>query len=147
MDSLMALTGALGALVYAPLSRRVSLRLLIIGSIGASVVGTLAYLVYRGHASAVVISALFGCVGMVVRLSFLDLAAKACPKSAEGTFFALLMAVNNGSTQLSTNVGGLLYDHVGYRPLVLISAATTALAWVFVPLVPIDRIVRDAAGE
>jgi MFS family permease len=144
MDSLMALTGALGALIYAPLSRRVPLRRLIVASIGASVAGTLAYLAYLGHASAVVISAVFGCVGMIVRLAFLDLAAKACPRSAEGTFFALLMAVNNGSVQLSTNVGGLLYDHLGYRPLVFVSAAATALAWVFVPFVPIDAIVREA---
>ena len=43
---------------------------------------------------------------MITQLAFLDLAAKACPPRVEGTFFALLMSVFNGGTQLSQNVGG-----------------------------------------
>ena len=59
------------------------------------------------------------------------------------------MSIYNGSAQLSTNVGGRLYDALGFTPLVLISAGMTALAWLIVPLVKIDRIEaaarRDAA--
>jgi predicted MFS family arabinose efflux permease len=79
-----------------------------------------------------------------VQLSILDLAAKACPRKAEGTFFALFASVLNGSTQLSTNVGGRLYDSLGFAPLVLISSAFTALVWLLVPLVKIDRIEAAA---
>ena len=60
--------------------------------------GTLAYLGYRGPVSAVIINVTFGCVGMITQLAFLDLAAKACPRHVEATFFALLMSVINAGT-------------------------------------------------
>jgi predicted MFS family arabinose efflux permease len=95
-----------------------------------------------------VIETVFGGVGMIVQLAFLDLAAKSCPRYAEATFFALFMSVSNGGTQLSENVGARLYDWYGYTPLVLIAAGMTALAWVFVPLVRIERIeVRAREAE
>ena len=70
---------------------------------------------------------------MITQLAFLDLAAKACPRRVEATFFALLMSVFNGGAQGSQVVGGHLYDWLGYTPLVLISAGFTALAWLLVP--------------
>ena len=136
-----------GAFIYAPMSRKVPLRRLINLSIGIGVVSTLAYLLYRDPWSAVAIDVIFGGVGMITQLAFLDLAAKSCPPRVEATFFALLMSVFNGGTQGSQVVGGHLYDWLGYTPLVLISAAFTALAWLLVPLVKIDRIearARDA---
>lgn len=134
-----------GAFVYAPLSRRIPLRRLINLSIGAGAVGTLAYLVYRDPWSALIIDTTFGCVGMLTQLAFLDLAAKACPPRVEATFFALLMSVYNGGTQVSQVVGGHLYDWLGYTPLVLISTAFTTAAWLLVPLVQIDRIQARAS--
>jgi len=147
LGSLAAIAGVIGAAIYAPLSRRLPLKWLINGSIGAGVVATLAYLVYRGTASALVIDIAFGCVGMITQLALLDLSAKSCPRRVEATFFALLMSVYNGGTQLSQNVGARLYDALGYTPLVLISAALTAAAWLLVPLVKIDRIEARAREE
>jgi MFS family permease len=144
LASLTAVGSLVGAAVYAPLSRRVPLRRLIVFTIGGSAAGTLAYLGYKGPVSAVVIDTLYGVVGMLVQLSMLDLAAKACPRRAEGTFFALLMSIYNGSTQLSTNAGGRLYDALGFGPLVLISTVMTAFAWLLVPLVKIERIEAAA---
>jgi hypothetical protein len=43
---------------------------------------------------------------MFIQLTFLDLAARVCPKQAEATFFALLMSVYNGAVQLSQITGG-----------------------------------------
>ena len=111
------------------------------------VVGTLAYLVYRDATSAVVITIVFGAISMVVNLAFLDLAAKACPRYVEATFFAALTSVYNLGTQLSENVGARLYDVVGYEPLVYIATAMTALTWLLVPLVRIDRIEAKAREE
>jgi len=139
-----ALAGVIGAIVYAPLSRRVPLKRIINLSIGFGVIGTLAYLVYRDAVSAVIITVVFGAVSMIMQLAFLDLAAKACPPHVEATFFALLMSVFNLGVQLAENVGARLYDHLGYAPLVLIGAAMTALTWLLVPLVRIDRIEATA---
>jgi predicted MFS family arabinose efflux permease len=148
LGALGAIAAVGGAFIYAPLSRQVPLKRLINASIGGGVVGTLAYLLYRDAWSAVVIDTVFGCVGMLTQLAFLDLAAKACPSRVEATFFALLMAVFNGGTQSSQVVGGYLYDWLGYTPLVLTSAAFTAAAWFLVPLVKIERIEAKArTGE
>ena len=147
LTALGSMAAVVGAFIYAPLSRRVALKWLVVTAIGIAVVGTLAYLFYRDWKSALVIDIVFGCIGMITQLAFLDLAAKACPKRVEGTFFALLMSVYNGGVQGSQVVGGYLYDWVGYVPLILISAVLTALAWVLVPLVRIDAIEAKARAE
>jgi predicted MFS family arabinose efflux permease len=136
-----------GAVIYAPLSRRVSLQRLIVWAITGAIVAVLSYLLYRGPTSAVVIEIVFGAVAMITQLAFLDLAAKACPPRVEGTFFALLMSVFNAGMQLSMNVGGRLYDGLGYTPLVLISAAVTALAFLFLPFVDIKAIEERARRQ
>jgi MFS family permease len=149
LGSLSAGASVMGALIYAPISRRMPLRRLINIAIGLAVVTTLAYLLYRGPYSALLIQLLWGCTGMITQLALLDLAAKACPKRVEATFFALLMSVFNLGTQLSQNVGAYLYTFMGegaraYTWLVLISAATTAAVWLLVPLVRIEQIEARA---
>src|SRR3989449_8497999 len=144
LGSLSAGSAIVGAAFYAPLSRRYPLRRLIEWSIGVGVVGTLAYLLYNDWKSAMIIDITFGGLSMIVQLAFLDLAAKACPPHAEGTFFALLMSVYNFGVQGSQVAGGYLYDWIGYTPLIIISAAFTAAAWLLVPLVKIDRIEAAA---
>ena len=109
-------------------------------AIAAGVTATLAYLGYRDQASAVVLSLLFGAVAMIIQLTFLDLAARACPQQAEATFFAFLMSVYNGAVQLSQITGGWLYDQVGFTRLIFISSAFTALCWLLVPLLKLDEL-------
>ena len=147
LSSLGAAASIAGAWAYARLSQRYSLRRLIVWSIGAGVLGTLAYLVYRGPVSGVIITVVFGAVGMTTQLAFLDLAAKACPRRAEATFFALLMSVYNLGMRSAEWTGANLYDWLGYAPLVLISTAFTAAAWLLVPLVPIDAIQAAAQAS
>ena len=147
LDSLASVGYIAGAIIYAPLSRRLPLKTIVVWVIGISAVATLGYLLYNGRTSAIVINLTFGVLSMITQLAFLDLAAKACPPHVEGTFFALLMSVYNGGTQLSTNVGGRLYDSVGFNGLVFISAAMTALAWVLVPLVKIETIEARARAQ
>lgn len=146
LASLGAAASIVGAWAYAGLSRRYSLKRLIAWSIGAGVAGTLAYLVYRGPVSGILITVVFGAIGMAAQLAFLDLAAKACPPRAEATFFALLMSVHNLGMRSAEWTGANLYDWLGYTPLVLISSGFTAAAWLLVPLVPIDAI-QAAAQE
>ena len=137
-----------GALVYAPLSRTMRLRRVITMAIGLGVIGHLIYLGYRGPVSGVAIDVLYGVIYMLTTLALLDLAAKACPRHVEGPFFALLMAVYNLGQQGSQWAGGHLYDLVGFRNLVFIAAGMTALTWLLVPFVRIDRIearAREAA--
>jgi MFS family permease len=145
--SLNAAGYVMGAVIYAPLSRRVPLKRLIVWSIGVAVVTTLGYLLYETPASAVIIDSVFGVVGMIAQLAFLDLAAKACPPRVEGSFFALLMSIYNIGVKGSQITGGYLYDILGFTPLVLISATVTALAWALVPLVRIEQIEARARAN
>jgi predicted MFS family arabinose efflux permease len=152
LGSLQAVGYMIGALIYAPLSRRVSLKTTILVMIGVSAAATFGYLVYRDRTSAIVIDTSFGVLAMLTQLAFLDLAAKACPPQVEATFFALLMSVYNLAVQLSTNVGARLYDHIGFTGLVFVSAGMTALAYLLVPWVRIPaiearaRAIRTAAA-
>jgi MFS family permease len=144
LASVASAAAVIGAFAYAPLSRRIPLRTLIPLAIGIGVAGTLTYLLYRGRWSALAIDTLFGGIAMITQLAFLDLAARACPRHAEATFFALLMSVYNGGAKVSEIAGGYLYDAVGLAPLVMISAGMSALAWLLVPLVRIDEIEARA---
>ncbi len=145
--ALNAVGFVIGALIYAPLSRRVPLKRLIVVSIGAATAATLGYLLYQSATAALIIDPVFGVIGMITQLAFLDLAAKACPPRVEASFFALQMSVYNLGVKGSQITGGYLYDVLGFAPLVLISAAMTALAWLLVPLVKIDRIEAKARAE
>lgn len=147
LGALQSIGSVLGAATYAPLSRRWPLRRTINLSIGLSTVATLVYFLYRGPWSGMVIDFSFGWVYMVTTLAFLDLAAKACPRHVEGTFFALLMSVYNAGSQISQWAGGHLYDMIGFERLVLISTVTTALTWLLVPLVRVEAIEEQARRQ
>src|SRR5262245_60505624 len=147
LAALGALSGIVGAFLYAPLSRRLSLKRIMHLSIALGVLSTVAYLAYRDAASAVIITIVFGAIGMIFNLGFLDLAAKSCPPRVEATFFAALMSVLNASMKLSENVGARLYEMVGYERLVYIAAGMTAGTWLLVPLVKFDQIEEKARAE
>jgi MFS family permease len=142
LDSLTYASGIVGTAVYFAFSKSFSFKRLVHFVIAAGVIATLAYLGYQDRVSAVVISLVFGAVAMFIQLTFLELAAKACPKRAEATFFALLMSVYNGAVQLSQITGGWLYDQVGFTRLVFISAGFTALCWLLVPLLKLEELER-----
>jgi MFS family permease len=140
LESLTYASGIVGTAVYFAFSKSFPFKRLIHFAIAAGVVATLAYLGYRGQLSAVVLSLAFGGIAMFIQLTFLDLAARVCPKQAEATFFALLMSVYNGAVQLSQITGGWLYDQLGFTRLIFISAAFTALCWLLVPLLKLDEL-------
>lgn len=140
LDSIAYASGIVGTAAYFAFSKSFPLRQLIYFAIVAGVIATLAYLGYRSQLSAVVLSLVFGSIAMFIQLTFLDLAARACPKQAEATFFAFLMSVYNGSVQISQITGGWLYDLVGFTWLIFISAAFTALCGLLVPFLKLAEL-------
>jgi Na+/melibiose symporter-like transporter len=144
LAALGSVSGVVGALLYAPLSRRVPLKQIMHLSIALGVITTVGYLFYRDATSALIITLAFGALSMIINLAFLDLAAKACPPRVEATFFAALMSVYNLGVQLAENVGARLYDVVGFQRLVWIAAAMTAMTWLLMPLVKFNRIEAKA---
>jgi MFS family permease len=140
LESVSYASGIFGTAVYFAFSKSFPFKRLIHFAIAAGVIATLAYLGYRSQLSAVALSLAFGGVAMFIQLTFLDLAARVCPKQAEATFFAVLMSVYNAAVQLSQITGGWLYDQLGFTRLIFISAAFTALCWLLVPLLKLEKL-------
>lgn len=98
---------------------------------------TLLYLLYRGPLSILLLTVLFSLSGVVFRLAWMDLAAKACPDGAEATVFAAYMAVFNIAAATSNTLGGRLYEsltasHGAYAAMAVLSlvgTACTLAAW------------------
>ncbi len=84
---------------------------------------------------------------MLATVATLTLAADYCPPRAEGFSFAVLMSIINFANTLADNSGSFLYSHVFHStlaPLVVISTAFTAFAFVLVPLL---RLGDKRQGE
>ena len=87
---------------------------------------------------------------MLAMVATLTLAADYCPPRAEGFAFAILMSVCNLASALADNVGSFLYAHLfdnNLRPLLVISAAFTAFAFVLVPLLRLGDKKQGEPGQ
>jgi len=127
----------LGGVAYKWRLRRLSHPALLRLSILGGVVTTLSYLLLSGEATAVTIWLLSGMAGMIATIATLSLAADSCPEGAEGFAFAAMMSIINFANPLSDTLGSVLYQHVFEQhlaPLIVMSAAATALVFVLVPL-------------
>ena len=98
---------------------------------------TAAFVLLFNEVTAAALHFCGGVSAMIALVATLTLAADNCPKHSEGFTFAVFMSITNLASALGDNVGALLYQHAfGSRltPLILVSAAFTALAWVLIPL-------------
>ena len=136
----------IGALLYRRFLKGITARTLLNLSILLGILTTSAFLLLWNEATAAFINFFSGFAGMVAFLATLTLAADYCPQRAEGFAFAALMSITNLSAALSDNIGSFLYEHLFDRrldPLILVSAAFTALAFAFVPML---RLKGKRAG-
>jgi len=136
-----------GALLYRRFLKRITARALLNLSILFGTVTTAAFLLLLDEATAALINFCSGIAGMIAFVATLTLAADYCPERAEGFAFAALMSITNFSAALSDNIGSFLYEHLFDRrldPLILVSAAFTALAFAFVPML---RLRGKRPGE
>lgn len=92
---------------------------------------SLLYLGYGDARSVLALTVLFGLSGVLFRLAWMDLAARAAPPGAEATTYAFFMAVFNLSALASNAVGGRLYAGLSasggpWAAMVLLSLMGTA---------------------
>jgi len=147
LGSVSAAGWVVGALLYRRFFGNLTLKNLLNLSIGIGTAAGLAYLFFWNETAAAIISFGAGFAAMLTTVASLTLAADFCPPRAEGFSFAVLMSIINFSGTLADNVGSFLYTHAFHRalpPLVLISAAFTAFAFVLVPLL---RLGNKRQGE
>jgi MFS family permease len=135
-----------GALIHRWLLRRMSSKALLYLSIVLGTLSAASFLLLTNEVTAAIVNFANGVALMIATIASLTLAADYCPRRAEGFAFAGLMSIMNLAELLSSNVGAFLYDHVfsgRLGPLIVVSAATTAIAAVLVPLLRLD----DRAAE
>jgi MFS family permease len=126
-----------GGLLYRWRLERLSRRTLLQLSILGGVLSTLSYLLLGSPATAVAISFAGGITSMIAMIATMSLAAEACPKGAEGFAFAGMMSIVNLTGPLSDTLGSVLYEHVFNQklmPLIIVSAAATAVVFFLIPL-------------
>jgi MFS family permease len=138
-----------GALLYRRFLKGITARTLLNLSILFGTLTTAAFLLLWDEATAAIINFFSGFAGMIAFVATLTLAADHCPQRAEGFAFAALMSITNFSGALSDNIGSYLYEHMFSRqldPLILVSAAFTALAFAFVPMLRLrDKLPGEPA--
>jgi predicted MFS family arabinose efflux permease len=147
LGSISSAGWVLGALLYRRFFDGLTLKNLLNLSIALGTISTAAFLLLWNEPAAAVISFCAGFSAMLATVATLTLAADFCPPRAEGFSFAVLMSIINFATSLADNVGSFLYTHLFHNelpPLVLISAAFTAFAFVLVPLL---RLGDKRQGE
>jgi MFS family permease len=137
LGSIAAAGWVVGALLYWRLFGNLSSKQLLNLSIALGTVATAAYVFLSGEASAAILSFCSGFSAMLATVATVTLAADYAPQRSEGFSFAVMMSIINLSTSLADNVGSFLYEglfHNSLTPLILLSAAVTAFAFVLVPL-------------
>jgi len=126
-----------GALIYRWGLRGMTSQALLYLSIACGVAATLLFLLLADPVAALLINFAAGIAGMISMVASLTLAADFCPPRSEGFTFAALLSLTNLAMSLGDNIGSLLFEHVfanHLAPLILVSAAGTAIAAPFVPL-------------
>jgi len=137
LGSIASAGWVVGALLYRQLFGEMSTKRLLNLSIALGTVATAAYLLLFNEASAAILSFCSGFAAMLATVATVTLAADYCPQRSEGFSFAVMMSLINLATASADIIGSFLFEHVFHRgltPLVLVSAAFTAFAFVLVPL-------------
>jgi predicted MFS family arabinose efflux permease len=147
LGSIAAAGWIVAALLYRWVFERLTLKQMLNLSIALGTLTTAGYLLLSNEFSAAIINFCAGFSAMLATVATLTLAADYCPPRAEGFSFAVLMSIINLANTLADNAGSFLYSHVfdnRLAPLVIISAAFTAFAFVLVPLL---RLGDKRQGE
>ncbi len=137
LGSLAAAGWVVGAYLYRRYMKKLTLKKLLNWSIAIGTLASLAFLFLWNEPAAAIISFCSGFAAMLATVATLTLAADYCPRRAEGFAFAVLMSIINLATALADNLGSYLFTHVfngRLAPLVILSAAFTAFAFLLVPL-------------
>ncbi len=139
----------LGAIIFSRYSAKVPMKKLIYFSIAIAALTNLLDLIYftsfilnhlwRAKVMYVITAGTLSILGIFVFLAILNLTAIICPKYSEGTVFAALMSVFNLGQMGSAAFGGYMFDLVGLKILIIVSATFTAAAWPLVRFLKLEK--------
>lgn len=128
----------LGAFAYRRLVKNLTVKSQLCLGVALVTFSTLSYLLLTSFTSAILIELFRGASAMVALLALYGLTADSCPRRAEVSIMAILLAVRNFAIESSTFVGGNLFTHVfhnQYFPLVIFASISAGLSAALIPLV------------
>ena len=133
-----------GTLGYALVCVRLPLGRLLPGAIILSAAGSLLFLGYHSHSSALLVQGASGFLGIFASVALMDLAARTTPIGGEALGYSLLMSAFNLGLTGSDILGAWLYSrcHVPFSALIWVSAGTTLLALPLMRLLPKEALAR-----
>jgi hypothetical protein len=142
------------AILYGLLIKHIHIRILLFIAIAMAATGTLFYLFYSTWTRALLIESQSGFFGGLAELAILDLAARATPRGCEGLGYSLMLSIRNVAAFGADVVGSYLADHKWqFAQLVYLSAGTTAIVLILLPLLPAalmrskDTLNKRSSGE
>jgi MFS family permease len=143
LHAIGAAAAAIGAYAYRKyLVEAIPLRFLLVLSIALSAATAFSYLLLSGQTSARLLHIVSGVVSMIALLTFFSLAASVCRAEAAAFTFALLMAIYSIAGQISAVVSAHLYQEVFRQDitlLILTAGCFTLLAFLWIPILPVDQ--------
>jgi MFS family permease len=148
LGSISSAGWVVGALSYRRLFGELSSKRILQLSIALGTVTTAAYLLLYKETTAVILSFCSGFAAMLATVATVTLAADYCPPRSEGFSFAVMMSIINLATATGDIVGSFLFQHSfnhTLAPLIVVSAAFTALAFVLLPLLHLGDKPQGAA--
>jgi len=106
--------------------------------LAAATLTALGYLVYNTVLRVQMVETVYGFGFTLAELALMDLAVRSTPAGSEGLGFSLMMSVRNFALYGTDWLGSTLLDkyHLAFNNLVLINAATTAIAIPLIFLLP-----------
>lgn len=143
LHAIGAAAAAAGAYAYRKyLAEAIPLRVLLVLSIALSAATAFSYVLLSGQTSAQLLHILSGVVSMLALLTFFSLAASVCRAEAAAFTFALLMAIYSIAGQISAIASAHLYQEIFRQDitlLILTAGCFTLLAFLWIPILPVDR--------
>ena len=133
LGSVGTVFGLLGYLLYFFKFHKFDMKKLLYFSVGFGAFSTLWYLHIPNQWWLLAYGVILGTVGAVSHLVILAYVAKITPKGYEAIVFAGLCSVLNLGSMGSGYLGGFLYDVIGFKVLVVISALFTLACLFFIP--------------
>jgi predicted MFS family arabinose efflux permease len=147
LATVAALAGIAGAITYAFACRTLTLRSLMLIALSLATLTTLGYVFYDTVPRAYVIGATHTFCEAMATTALVDLSVRATPRGSEGLGYALMISINNLARLGTDFAGSTMLDklHLPFSSLVLMNAATTAVAVPLVLLLPAALVMRRDA--
>ncbi|MGB3510551.1 MAG: MFS transporter [Microcoleaceae cyanobacterium] len=141
LGALTSISIAIGAILFGIFAPKFSLPILLNFSMAFKVTNTIALIFISNEQSAILIWIFCGLTDVIATLGVLEIAARSCPKNAEGTAYALLMSVWNFAGTPGIILGGWLWDKgMSFSWLVIICTIFSIFCWLLLPLLKLEKL-------